>query len=165
MVSHRYTTMSIHMWSTECSANRQPSDGRCSNILNRAWNYCHAIFRTLDQWSPQRPNIHITQRSVLYSRLRRSPVNSGQMGYANLLLHKCLWWIFPNGCNAFNCEHPQMCFGCTCLIYINYTWPDKGWLIFTTFNFHEITYIDISYTFISPSVCTLNILGLNNHQG
>jgi len=110
--------MSIHMWSTECRANRQPSDGRCSNILHTAWNYCHTIFRSLDHWSPRRPNIHFRQWCVWYSGLCRSAVNFLRVGYANLLSRKCLWWFFSNVCNAFNCEHPQMCFSRTCLIYI-----------------------------------------------
>jgi hypothetical protein len=102
MASHCRTTMSIHMWSTDCRANRQPSDGRCSNILNTAKHSYQAAMC----------------RRLCYSGLGRSPVNTWQMGYASLLLRKCLWWFFSNGCNAFNCEHPQICFGCTHLIYI-----------------------------------------------
>jgi hypothetical protein len=49
--------------------------------------------------------------------------------------------------------------------HIYYTWQDKRQLTSTIFSFHENTYVDIRYIFISLSVCMLNILGLNNHHG
>jgi hypothetical protein len=44
--------MSIPLWPTECRNNWIPSDTRCSNILNTAWTYCHAVFTSLDHWCP-----------------------------------------------------------------------------------------------------------------
>jgi len=76
-----------------------PYDGRCSNILHMAWNYCHIIFGPLKAIRGHMLMLDENGQEATLQCLAATPRNYLWMGYTDVI-HQ--WDSYLNACDDFS---------------------------------------------------------------